>query len=168
MNRWPPARRAPLAVGIGLSFGEVVFGDVGSRDRRDFTVVGDAVNVAARLQDMTKALGCPVLLTERAAVRTCSRRDGAARRFRDAAHQGTQCDSRMGLAPRWCWQFRKRRRSRRVNFRRAVQDAAHIPGRGFKIRSRRAITKAARAGRRCPIDKAISGCTRCSLRRSLS
>jgi class 3 adenylate cyclase len=56
--------RPPLAVGVGLAWGEAVFGDLGSRQRRSFTVIGDAVNVAARLQDLTKVLGAPILLTD--------------------------------------------------------------------------------------------------------
>jgi class 3 adenylate cyclase len=52
-----------LAVAIGLAFGEAVFGDLGSIDRKDFTALGDAVNVAARLQDLAKSLGFPVLMT---------------------------------------------------------------------------------------------------------
>lgn len=52
-----------LQVGIGLAFGDAVFGDLGSDDRKDFTALGDAVNVAARLQDLAKTLGFPVLMT---------------------------------------------------------------------------------------------------------
>ena len=55
---------ALLQIGIGLGYGEAVFGDLGSRDRRDFTAIGDEVNLAARMQDMTKQLGCPILLTD--------------------------------------------------------------------------------------------------------
>jgi adenylate cyclase len=55
---------APLQIGIGLAYGQAVFGDLGSQDRRDFTAIGDEVNLAARLQDLTKQLGCPILLTD--------------------------------------------------------------------------------------------------------
>jgi class 3 adenylate cyclase len=55
---------APVRIGIGLAYGDAVFGDLGSPDRRDFTAIGDDVNVAARLQDLTKSLGCPILLTD--------------------------------------------------------------------------------------------------------
>jgi adenylate cyclase len=65
LNTRPRASATPpLAIGIGLAFGEAVFGDLGSPDRRDFTAIGDEVNLAARLQDLTKTLGCPILLTE--------------------------------------------------------------------------------------------------------
>jgi len=57
------ARGAALEVSIGVAWGEAVFGDLGSDDRKDFTALGDAVNVAARLQDLAKSLGFPVLLT---------------------------------------------------------------------------------------------------------
>jgi class 3 adenylate cyclase len=52
-----------LSVAIGLAYGDAVFGDLGSVDRKDFTALGDAVNVAARLQDLAKSLGFPVLMT---------------------------------------------------------------------------------------------------------
>lgn len=65
LNAQPPSTRVPpIKIGIGLAFGDAVFGDLGSLDRRDFTAIGDDVNVAARLQDLTKPLGCPILLTE--------------------------------------------------------------------------------------------------------
>jgi adenylate cyclase len=53
--------RQPLAFGIGLHWGEVEFGNIGTRDRLDFTVIGPAVNLASRLQDLTKSLGTPIL-----------------------------------------------------------------------------------------------------------
>ena len=52
---------APLRFGIGLHWGEVEFGNIGTRDRLDFTVIGPAVNLASRLQDLTKELGTPIL-----------------------------------------------------------------------------------------------------------
>jgi len=53
--------RAPLAFGVGLHWGEVEFGNIGTRDRLDFTVIGPAVNVASRLQDLTKTVGETIL-----------------------------------------------------------------------------------------------------------
>jgi adenylate cyclase len=54
----------PLRFGIGIHGGEVIVGDIGYRDHMVFTALGDAVNVAARLQDMTKALACEVIISE--------------------------------------------------------------------------------------------------------
>ena len=54
----------PLRFGIGIHAGEVIVGDVGYRDHIVFTALGDAVNVGARLQDMTKSLGCEVVISE--------------------------------------------------------------------------------------------------------
>jgi adenylate cyclase len=56
--------REPIGFGIGIHAGEVIVGDIGYRDHMVFTALGDAVNVAARLQDMTKTLACEVILSE--------------------------------------------------------------------------------------------------------
>ena len=56
--------REPIRFGIGIHGGEVIVGDIGYRDHIVFTALGDAVNVAARLQDMTKSLGCEVIFSD--------------------------------------------------------------------------------------------------------
>jgi adenylate cyclase len=56
--------REPIRFGIGIHGGEVIIGDIGYRDHIVFTALGDAVNVAARLQDMTKTLACEAVLSE--------------------------------------------------------------------------------------------------------
>jgi len=54
----------PIEFGIGINGGEVIIGDIGSRTRTIFTALGDPVNVAARLQDMTKTLNCQVIISD--------------------------------------------------------------------------------------------------------
>jgi adenylate cyclase len=56
--------REPIQFGIGIHGGEVIIGDIGYRDHMVFTALGDAVNVAARLQDMTKTLACEAIVSE--------------------------------------------------------------------------------------------------------
>jgi adenylate cyclase len=56
--------REPIGFGIGIHGGEVIIGDIGYRDHMVFTALGDAVNVAARLQDMTKNLACEAVFSE--------------------------------------------------------------------------------------------------------
>jgi adenylate cyclase len=55
--------RAPLNFGIGVHVGDVMYGNIGSHTRLDFTVIGPAVNMASRLEALTKQLGNPVLLS---------------------------------------------------------------------------------------------------------
>src|SRR5258705_8033867 len=57
------AGRAPLNYGTGVHVGDVMYGNIGSRTRLDFTVIGPAVNMASRLETLTKQLGRTVLLS---------------------------------------------------------------------------------------------------------
>lgn len=62
------AGEPPLEMALGVAAGDAVYGDLGSPERKDFTALGDAVNVAARLQDVAKELGWR-LVVSRAALR---------------------------------------------------------------------------------------------------
>ena len=57
-----PKGEARLAIGIGLNYGPAVVGDVGSEHSMSFTVIGDTVNTAARLQTLTRTLGTPLVV----------------------------------------------------------------------------------------------------------
>jgi adenylate cyclase len=66
LDGWNAERRArgeaPIGVGIGLHHGPAVLGDIGGAERFEFAVIGDTVNVASRLERLTRELGCRLVV----------------------------------------------------------------------------------------------------------
>ena len=66
LERWNHERErngeARLDIGIGVNYGPVVLGDVGSEHSMSFTAIGDTVNTAARLQVLTRSLKTPLVV----------------------------------------------------------------------------------------------------------
>jgi adenylate cyclase len=76
LNRqWAAAGRPPLDIGVGLNTGEMIAGNIGSETIMSYTVIGDAVNLAARLESLNKEYRAHIIISDATRSRLKGRYD---------------------------------------------------------------------------------------------
>ena len=72
-KKWLPLGKPPLPTQIGIHTGSAVVGNIGSRDRMNFTAIGDSVNIASRLGGANKFYGTEILVSETVEIKARKR-----------------------------------------------------------------------------------------------
>ena len=62
--KWVQEGKEPIAIGVGINTGPVIFGNIGRGKKIEFTVIGDAVNLAARLEGLNKEFRTSIVIGE--------------------------------------------------------------------------------------------------------
>jgi adenylate cyclase len=95
----------PLAMGIGINYGPAVFGDIGSEQSLAFSVIGDTVNTASRLQGLTRTLRTPLVVSD--AVVAAVKASGEAKALAALPHLrdwgARELRGRTALVQIWTW-----------------------------------------------------------------
>jgi adenylate cyclase len=72
-TRWSAERAAagglPLEIGLGLHYGEAIVGSIGDGQRLDYLVIGDTVNVASRLERLTREMNAQIVVSDELVAR---------------------------------------------------------------------------------------------------
>ena len=88
-----------LRIGIGISTGVVIAGTIGGGGKLEFTLIGDTVNVAARVEQLTKTTGDAILLTQQCVEASASRPPGLTDRGSHALKGKSAAVQLFGLDP---------------------------------------------------------------------
>jgi adenylate cyclase len=88
-----------LRIGIGINTGLVIAGTIGGAGKLEFTLIGDTVNVAARVEQLTKTTGDAILLTQQTVDALVSRPGGLSDRGFHAVKGKSAAVQVFGLAP---------------------------------------------------------------------